>query len=110
MRVEPAPSAADEALVLNDADFVREGDAGPASRSGGDGFERDASYEYREGHEGDISNARRITVPIDLGKFPPSGKLKVTFEVRIELDEEPKTTSKKKKANSEFYQELDRTR
>ncbi len=112
MRVEPAPSAADEALVLNDADFVREGDAGPASRTGGgeDGFERDASYEYRDGHEGDLSNARRITVPIDLGKFPPSGKLRVTFEVRIELDEEPKVASKKKKGNSEFYQELDRTR
>ena len=109
IRVEPAPSAADEALVLNDADFVREGDEGPAAGAG-DGFEREASYEYREGHEGDVSNARRITVPIDLGKFPPSGKLKVTFEVRIELDEEPKSNPKGKKAKSEFYQDLERTR
>lgn len=116
MRVEPAPSAADEELVLSDGDFVREGDAGPASRAGNDGFaadeiERESSYEYRGESDSEVaSGARRITVPIDLGKFPPSGKLKVTFEVRIELEEEPKGAAKRRAGNSEFYQDLERTR
>lgn len=115
MRVEPAPSAVDEAMVLSDGDFVREGDAGPASR-GDDGFvageiERDSSYSYsdREGSEVN-SDARRITVPIDLGKFPPSGKLKVTFEVRIELEEEPKSGSKRSKQGGAHFTDLERTR
>lgn len=116
MRVEPAPSVANEELVLSDGDFVREEDAGPASRGaeerfGADEIERDASYEYREGSESEsVSSARRITVPIDLGKFPPSGKLKVTFEVRIELEEEPKGATKRRAGKSEFYEDLERTR
>ena len=116
MRVEPAPSAADEELVLSDGDFVREGEAGPASRAATDGLdadeiERESSYESRESSDTEVaSSARRITVPIDLGKFPPSGKLKVTFEVRIELEEEPKGTTKRRPGKSEFYQDLERTR
>ncbi len=116
MRVEPAPRVADEELVLSDGDFVRDGDGGPASRGaeesfGADEIERDASYEYREGSESEsVSSARRITVPIDLGKFPPSGKLKVTFEVRIELEEEPKGATKRRAGKSEFYEDLERTR
>ncbi len=115
MRVEPAPSAADEDLVLSDSDFVREGDAGPASRAATDGFasdeiERESSYESRESSDTEVaSSARRITVPIDLGKFPPSGKLKVTFEVRIELEEEPKGATKRRAGGSGFYQDLERT-
>jgi signal recognition particle receptor subunit beta len=106
MRVEPAPSAADEEMVLSDSDFVREGGEGSASRAGGTGFgedeiERESSYDS-SGRGGDAvaSDARRITVPIDLGKFPPSGKLKVTFEVRIELEEDVKGSKKKAKASS----------
>lgn len=116
MMVEPAPSAANEELVLSDGDFVRDGDTGPASRDTDDGFgadeiERDASYEYREESESEsVPGARRITVPIDLGKFPPSGKLKVTFEVRIELEEEPKVATKRRAGKSEFYEDLERTR
>lgn len=116
MRVEPAPRVANEELVLSDGDFVRDGDAGPASRGAGDSFgadeiERDASYEYRgESESESVSGARRITVPIDLGKFPPSGKLKVTFEVRIELEEEPKGATKRRAGKSEFYEDLERTR
>lgn len=105
MFVEPAPSAADEAMVLSDSDFVREGgevSAARASNDGndGDGFERDRSYDASRGGDSVASDARRITVPIDLGKFPPSGKLKVTFEVRIELEEDVKSTKKKAKASS----------
>ena len=115
MRVEPAPSAADEDMVLSDSDFVREGDAGPASR-GDDGFvageiERESSYSYSDRQGGEVSSdARRITVPIDLGKFPPSGKLKVTFEVRIELEEEPKSGSKRSKKSADPYSDYERTR
>ena len=117
-RMEAAPSAAREDMVLSDSDFVREGDSGPASRAhnlsddgfGADEIERESSYTADRG--GDVaSDARRITVPIDLGKFPPSGKLKVTFEVRIELEEESKGSSKRSsKKSGEFYQDLERTR
>ena len=122
MRVEPAPSAADEEMVLSDGDFVREGDSGPAPRAGSssdagfgaDEIERESSYSYDDDSPGSAvtSDARRITVPIDLGKFPPSGKLKVTFEVRIELEEESPGSkgSKRSKKSGEFYQDLERTR
>jgi len=116
MRVEPAPSAADEEMVLSDGDFVREGDAGPASRGGDEELaageiERESSYGYSEKQGAEVApDARRITVPIDLGKFPPSGKLKVTFEVRIELEEESKSGSKRSKKGGEFYADLERTR
>src|SRR5690349_13494192 len=119
MRVEPAPSAVNEEMVLSDGDFVREGDSGPAPRAGSssdsgfgaDEIERESSYSYDDDSPGSgvTSDARRITVPIDLGKFPPSGKLKVTFEVRIELEDEPKG-SKRSKKSGEFYQDLERTR
>jgi len=119
MRVEPAPNAAEEEMVLSDGDFVREADTGPGSRSGSasdhgftaDEIERESSYTYDDNSPGSAitSDARRITVPIDLGKFPPSGRLKVTFEVRIELEEEPKG-SKRTKKSGEFYQDLERTR
>jgi len=116
MRVEPAPSVADEEMVLSDGDFVREGDAGPASRGGDDEFvageiERESSYTYGGSPGSEVaSDARRITVPIDLGKFPPSGKLKVTFEVRIELEEETKGTAKRSKKGGAFQPDLERTR
>jgi signal recognition particle receptor subunit beta len=115
MRVEPAPSAGDEDMVLTDGDFVREGDAGPASAGGAEfvagEIERESSYSYSDRDGGEVtSDARRITVPIDLGKFPPSGKLKVTFEVRIELEEEPKSGAKRTKKGGDFYQDLERTR
>ena len=119
MRVEAAPNAAEEEMVLSDGDFVREADTGPGSRSGSasdhgfaaDEIERESSYTYDDNSPGSAitSDARRITVPIDLGKFPPSGRLKVTFEVRIELEEEPKG-SKRTKKSGEFYQDLERTR
>jgi signal recognition particle receptor subunit beta len=115
MRMEPAPSAVDDGMVLSDSDFVREGDSGPASRGrdgfGADEIERDSSYSYSDRQGGEVtSDARRITVPIDLGKFPPSGKLKVTFEVRIELEEEPKSGSKRSKKSADPYAEFDQTR
>ncbi len=92
--LEAAPSAADEELVVGDGDFIREGDQGSARSESVLGFkedeiERESSYEAPSATSGAVtSDARRITVPIDLGQFPPSGKLRVTFEVRIELDEE----------------------
>jgi hypothetical protein len=99
--VEPAPSAVSEEMVVSDGDFVREEDTrgftrgGTSSGFGEDEIERESSYEAPVASEAPaVSDARRITVPIDLGKFPPSGKLKVTFEVRIELDEESKRSSR----------------
>jgi signal recognition particle receptor subunit beta len=101
MPVEPAPSAAGEEMVASDSDFVREDDTrgftrgGTTTGFGEDEIERESSYEAPGSDDGAVaSGARRITVPIDLGKFPPSGRLKVTFEVRIELDEESKRSSR----------------
>jgi signal recognition particle receptor subunit beta len=115
MRMEPAPSASHEEMVLDNSDFVRE-DGGPAASSAVDeGFgvgeiERESSYEEEPRSSGSVtSDARRITVPIDLGKFPPSGKLKVTFEVHIQLDEEA-PAARKRSGGSAFYDDLERTR
>jgi hypothetical protein len=113
-RVEPAPSSASEELVLSDDDFVRDGGAAASGSSRDDGFvvgeiERESSYSADPDESEVATDARRITVPIDLGKFPSSGKLKVTFEVRIELDEEPKTKKSRSKA-SPYADSLERTR
>ncbi len=115
MRVEPAPTAANEELVLNDSDFVREdgsvsGSRGPDGGFGAGEIERESSYEDEPRSPGSVtSDARRITVPIDLGKFPPSGKLKVTFEVHIELEEEA-PSARRRSGGSAFYDDLERTR
>ncbi|MGH7682123.1 MAG: hypothetical protein ACRENN_09065, partial [Candidatus Eiseniibacteriota bacterium] len=55
----------------------------------GDGeIEREASYGSR-GVEvrSPSADTRQISVPIDLGQLPPSGRLRVVFEVRIEVEE-----------------------
>jgi hypothetical protein len=107
--VEAAPSAANEEMVLSDGDFIRENDGGSAGGGATLGFheneiERESSYEAPvAGGESVSSAARRITVPIDLGKFPPSGKLKVTFEVRIELDEEAKNSLARTRTGSASF-------
>jgi hypothetical protein len=66
----------------------------------GDGeIEREASYGSR-GVEvrSPSSDTRQISIPIDLGAVPASGRLKVIFEVRIEV--EPESGAKKGKPAS----------
>jgi len=51
-------------------------------------IEREASYGSR-GVEvrSPSADTRQISVPIDLGQLPPSGRLRVVFEVRIEVED-----------------------
>jgi hypothetical protein len=62
-------------------------------------IEREASYGSR-GVEvrSSASDTRQISVPIDLGALPPSGRLRVIFEVRVEV--EPESGAKKGKPAS----------
>jgi len=113
--MQAAPSAADEELVVGEGDFVREGNEGPSASETVVGFnegeiERESSYEAPVAESGAVaSEARRITVPIDLGSFPKSGKLRVTFEVRIELDEEA-GTGRKRSGNAAIFDSVEHGR
>ena len=50
-------------------------------------IEREASYGSRGAEvRSPSSDTRQISVPIDLGALPPSGRLKLIFEVRIEVE------------------------
>jgi len=95
---ERRPANAEEELTLDESDLVRqEGPAGPA----GGGFLRPGprpeeepvapplrprAVEVSAAPPAAGSDVRRITVPIDLGALPTSGRLTLTFEVRIQVD------------------------
>jgi hypothetical protein len=58
---------------------------------GADEIERESTYGERSTAPARSaptvsSETRQITVPIELGSLPPSGRLKLIFEVRIEVD------------------------
>jgi hypothetical protein len=61
---------------------------------GADEIERESTYGDRDAAPvrpaasamSVSSETRQITVPIELGSLPPSGRLKLIFEVRIEVD------------------------
>jgi mutual gliding-motility protein MglA len=92
------PQNAEEELTLDEKDFVRPESSNKADRGAGDG-----GGEIRTGTDSmaprpapgapvaddsgdDTSEVRRITVPVDLGELPPSGRVTLTFEVRIQVD------------------------
>lgn len=92
------PQNAEEELTLNEQDFIR-----PGSPNKEDRGVRDDVGEIRTGTDStaprpaphavapedsgeDSSEVRRITVPVDLGELPSSGRVTLTFEVRIQVD------------------------
>jgi signal recognition particle receptor subunit beta len=91
------PQNAEEELTLDEQDFVRQESMGaderPVARGGGGSragaqapaprpAPRAATVEPARGD----SDVRRITVPIDLGELPSSGRVTLTFEVRIQVE------------------------
>ncbi|MGE5177435.1 MAG: GTP-binding protein [Hyphomicrobiales bacterium] len=101
--VEPAPSAADEELVLSGDDLVveREESSPPAAApepdpeiiraEDGDAFFSEGEIQRESSYEADRGAAVRasggvITVPIDLGDLPAKGgRLRLTFEIKVEI-------------------------
>jgi signal recognition particle receptor subunit beta len=93
------PQNAEEELTLDEQDFVRQESMGAenakAPRGGGSGIKtgadamaprpapRAAAVETTD--EG-VSDIRRITVPVDLGALPSSGRATLTFEIRIQVE------------------------
>jgi hypothetical protein len=107
--VEPAPFAAEpvgkftppasmqpDETVLTRDDLIPIGES-KTRRDDEPGFsageiEREASYGSRSGGVPVASpspDTRAITVPIDLGAIPASGRLKLVFEVRLEIEPGP---------------------
>jgi len=108
--VEPAPSAADEEMVLSGDDLVMEQEerlepvastrpAAPAQAAepeivrandgdapfSEDEIERESSYEADRG-AGVSASGSTITVPLDLGDLPAKGgRLRLTFEIKVEI-------------------------
>jgi signal recognition particle receptor subunit beta len=87
------PPVADEPILTGD-DFVLERDEPRASRGRDDDgalsdfeIERESTYEANRGASV-ASDGRSITVPIDLGSLPKSGRILVTFEIKVEVVEE----------------------
>ena len=68
-----------------------------------DEIERESTYSGRssgaEVHS-PSADTRQITVPIELGSLPPSGRLKVIFEVRIEVEQGSAGGAKGKKSSA----------
>jgi len=110
--VEPAPTVAEEPMVLSDDDIVLEREEPQIVRaSDGDMFEageieRESSYEAeRSSKQTAASPGQTITVPIDLGSLPASGRIKVTFQIQVEVVEE--SAPKRRKQNHTHMRDLD---
>lgn len=99
--VEPAPSVAEEDLVLSGEDIVVEredrdeprGSAEPEIVRANDDdavfsddeIQREVGYEANRG-AGVSANGGTITVPLDLGALPAKGgRLRLTFEIKVEI-------------------------
>ena len=111
--VEAAPTAAEEPMVLSDDDIVLEREEEPeivrAVDDRGGSFEageieRESSYQADRSLGRATSEGGTITVPIDLGSVPASGRIKVTFQIQVEVVEE---APKRRKQNHTHMRDLD---
>ena len=109
--VQAPPTAAEEPMVLSNDDFVLEREEEPEivraadDRSGSfeaGEIERESSYQADRGSV--TSEGGTITVPIDLGSVPASGRIKVTFQIQVEVVEE---APKRRKQNHTHMRDLD---
>jgi signal recognition particle receptor subunit beta len=111
MRDEPfVPASPPDEQILQDQDFVfeRQEPRGARARdeeglSEGE-IERESSYEADHGSVSS-SGGKSIVVPIDLGSFPKSGRLRVTFEFTIDVVDEGKKS--RKGPNTTHMRDLD---
>ena len=111
--IEAAPSAAEEPMVLSDEDLVFERDPEPEIVRAADDrgavfeageIERESSYQADRSLGRATSENGTITVPIDLGSVPASGRIKVTFQIQVEVVEEEKP--KRRKQNHTHMRDL----
>jgi len=112
-RIEAAPTAAEEPMVLSDEDLVLEREPEPDivraqdDRAGAfeaGEIERESSYQADRSLGRATSEGGTITVPIDLGSVPASGRIKVTFQIQVEVVEE--STPKRRKQNHTHMRDL----
>jgi mutual gliding-motility protein MglA len=102
------PSAREEPMVLGDQDMLIEREESRIVRSRDeDGVLSEAEIERESSYESERSatvsavsaGGKSVVVPIDLGSFPKSGRLRVTFEFTIEvMEEKPRAAAKKSHA------------
>ena len=96
---ERRPQNAEEELTLDEQDFVRPGSVAAESSRSVVGEEEGIAPPVTTAPPRPVSrtvevpaelpagaDVRRITVPIDLGQIPPSGRVTLTFEVRIHVE------------------------
>ena len=109
--VQPAPTVEEEPMVLSDDDLVLEQEEPEIVRAADDSgmfeageIERESSYEADRSSGRVTADGGTITVPIDLGSIP-AGRIKVTFQIQVEVVEEAKP--KKKKQNHTHMRDLD---
>ncbi len=95
----------DDLVPIREPVITRQEDSGQGFSSGE--IEREASYGARSSSSSSSSalvegsgDTRQITVPIELGSLPASGRLKVVFEVRIEVVDSGASDAKKGKKSS----------
>jgi mutual gliding-motility protein MglA len=113
----PASMQPDEG-VLTQEDLVpirepvitRQDDAGPGFAAGE--IERESTYGSRAGSLGgsvveSSGDTRQITVPIELSSLPASGKIRLVFEVRIEVIDSGSETKKAKKRSGSMMRDLE---
>jgi len=109
--VEPAPTVEEEPMVLSDEDVVLEHEEPEIVRAADDStfqageIERESSYEADRSMARATSEGGTITVPIDLGSVPASGRIRVTFQIQVEVVEE--STPKRRKQNHTHMRDLD---
>lgn len=111
--IEAAPSVAEEPMVLSDEDLVLERDPEPEIVRAADDrsavfeageIERESSYQADRSLGRATSENGTITVPIDLGSVPASGRIKVTFQIQVEVVEDEKP--KRRKQNHTHMRDL----
>ena len=110
--VEPAPTIEEEPMVLSDEDLVMERDEPEIVRAADDSgmfeageIERESSYEADRSAGRATTDGNTITVPIDLGKLPASGRIKVTFQIQVEVVQD--AAPKSRKQNHTHMRDLD---
>jgi mutual gliding-motility protein MglA len=90
----PASMQPDETVLTGD-DLIPIGESKSGARRDDEpGFsageiEREASYGSRSVPAVSTTEPRSITVPIDLGSLPASGRLKLVLEIRLEIEPGP---------------------
>ena len=90
----------EDLVPIREPVITRQDDSGSAFAA--DEIEREASYGGRSSSSlvESSGGTRQITVPIELASLPASGKIKLVFEVRIEVMDSTSETKKGKKSSS----------